>query len=193
MPGGKDFDSVFSNFWNVGQSAQILGVLSQGQEKLAVLGADFTLQHESHAESILGRWGQGKVYDPVFRELERLTNSVRSNNPKAGVIWLTHFPPGFPEGDQALELIDGANLIDFALDNHILIISGHTHNPKEYASTIQSRYPDTMKIFCAGTATQLISSVGHVIHIMNVQVDNYGVPTVERQDFWWNDDFNSFM
>lgn len=192
-PGGDEFDSVFKKYWSVGQSAQILCFLPAGSPELVIIGADFTLRHKNHAQGRGGMWGQGKVYSKgPLEKLDTLTNRIRSANANVGIIWLAHFPPDFPEGERALRLIDEEELIKAALLRDVsVILTGHTHNPKRFATPYVTH--KKVEVMCAGTATQLTAPVGHVAHLLEVEVRARGQLKVERQNLWWNDNHLSFV
>ena len=199
-PGGNEFDIVFKKYWSAGQSAQILCFLPAKSPELVIIGADFTLRHKNHAQGRGGMWGQGKVYskgpgplDPgPLEKLDTLTNTIRSGNTNIGIIWLAHFPPDFPEGERLLRLIDEEELIKAALLRDVsVILTGHTHNPKRFATPYVTH--KKLEVLCAGTATQLTAPVGHVAHLLKVEVKAKGQLKVERQNLWWNDNHLSFI
>lgn len=193
LPGGKEFDQIFRKYWHPSQCVQTLGALSKQNSFLALIGADLTLRHKSHARGRLGKWGQGKVYRGPLAELERCTQRLRTANPDTGIIWVVHFPPAFPEREQALDLIDGAKLTNAAKAQQVsVILTGHTHNPKHYPILPVTGSND-IEILCAGTATQHIAPVGHVVHIIEVEVLNGGRITIGRQDLWWRENDNNFV
>jgi len=192
-PGGDEFDKVFKKYWSVGQSAQILCLLPANSPELVIIGADFTLRHKTHAQGRGGMWGQGKVYPKgPLKKLAHLTNTIRSANPDVGIIWSVHFPPDFPEGERALKLIDEEELIKAATSCGVtVLLTGHTHNPKRFV-TPPLKY-NNLEVLCAGTATQLTAPVGHVAHLVEIEVGTKGVLKVQRQDLWWNDNHLSFI
>ena len=192
-PGGDEFDRVFKKYWSVGQSAQILCFIPARSPELAIIGVDFTLRHKTHARGHGGMWGQGRVYPKgPLKKLNDLTDAIRSANPDVGIVWLAHFPPDFPEGEQALKLLNEAEFIQAATSRGVsVLLTGHTHNPKRFV-TPPLKY-NNLEVLCAGTATQLTAPVGHVAHLIDVEVGTKGTLNVKRQDLWWNDNHLSFI
>jgi 3',5'-cyclic AMP phosphodiesterase CpdA len=183
--GGRNFEQVFAS-WNAPRGVQST-VLQLGNERLALVCADFCLANDLDASSIFGRLGQGFAYDSILVALEQETRSYRSQG--VGVIWVIHFPPLYPGISRDLALLNEAALIARANTCGVLhILAGHTHRSLLYPPAPGP----AIEVFCAGTACQYVAPGGNVIHLLDVTVDA-GRVSVSRADLRWNQARGAFV
>lgn len=171
-PGGIVFDSVFANFWSVGQSAQALCYISRGSRTLLVLGADFSLRRGDKGERfwcIAGRYGQGKVYDDPIKELRSLTHLWRQHFANSGddrnaaILWAVHFDPFTT--DATLQLLESGELARAAADDGIrAILCGHTHESKVKPLSQKTA------VYACGSTTQSHSPQGNDCQIIQIEL-----------------------
>ncbi|WP_439407923.1 metallophosphoesterase family protein [Bradyrhizobium sp. DASA03076] len=162
-PGGTAFDNTFSEYWQTGLG----GVQSyrfekeEGDTTVILLAADFCLKKLSDATVYLG---QGYAYEDVITSLEVQTQMIRSAEPKAGVIWLSHFPP-LLDVDHGLMLRHSERLLLAARRNGIrFIISGHLHRNQ------MNSYSD-VDVICTGTASCMGAGELHGYWMQRLDVD----------------------
>jgi len=154
LPGNREFDDCFAEFWRAGQGAQILyRGLREGQ-RLFVVGADFSLRAE-HISSrrvlpFLDTLGQGLVDGPALRELRELTMSCRRLDAAAAIVWAIHFDPLTTSG--ALQLRRRRVLLRCAADLGVsAILCGHVHG---YYSPSRGGHTGGAVVFRCGSTTQ---------------------------------------
>jgi hypothetical protein len=187
-PGGTLFDEYFGHYWKVGQGVQ--GWVSPAKEgaRLGLVSADLSLWKGDNTVGPIDSLGQGKAYADVIAGLETLTNELRDEDPGLGLLWVVHFPPANPDIDNSLGLLDGEVLIKAAHEKRIShILSGHTHFPRPYIAT--SPDGSTVKVLCAGTATQEFAPDGNFIHEVEIEVGGEGITSVKikHQTYQWYD------
>lgn len=192
-PGGTQFDAVFGGFWSAGQGAQLLWQGTRDGQTLAIVGADLTLRDAGDASvPAFGQLGQGRANTAVIEALVQETETLRAASPEAGVVWVVHFPPDFRELSPVLELVDSSRLVNAAVASGVEhVIAGHTHEPRIY----DCRAADgrSVRILCAGTATQAISASGHFAHLLEISVLAEGRTSISRLDFRFETDEGEFM
>ncbi len=186
--GGTDFDVVFHSDWNGQRKAQTLIVLQLEQENLAIVAADFTLQHNKDADVATGgRWaymGQGKVYPAVLQDLLQETHAQRAEYGRVAVVWALHFPGEFAQLDPVLRLIDD-HLLSVATQVGVThIFCGHTHEPRQYALASNP----AIQVYCAGTATQYCAPAPNVntVHPLEIDVDAAAIIDVRWNTLRWH-------
>jgi len=181
--GGTAFDRTFQNFWTGESKVHTLAVL-QGEagEKLALIGADFTLARNGDSQGFAGHFGQGNVYPEVLAELVAETRSIKSKHGKAAVIWCIHYPPFFPNIASPLKLINEQTLVTAADQEQVRqILSGHTHAPAQYPVGSNG-----LSVYCAGTTTQYYAPKPNTMHLRNLSVDNGAVTSVNSTTLAWS-------
>lgn len=162
-PGNTAFDRTFAAGWHCGQSVQELWNEPKGDERLAILGADFSLASGERPRLPRTYEGCGRVYQDRLDSLCDLTASVRHAKPGCGVIWAVHFDP--EAAPVWLELIDSKKLLDAARAQAVgAILCGHTH-----ASRNGSASPP---IYVCGTTTQLVAPDKNRFQIVTIDVDS---------------------
>jgi 3',5'-cyclic AMP phosphodiesterase CpdA len=174
-PGSRKFHQMFSNHWqgDVKTSSIVKGDLAVG-----IIAADFSLRKWRDAEwpdVVVNSYAQGRVYSSILDELVDATDTFRTDNAGANVvfiIWAVHFPPLSTNTESYMKLIDGDQLIASANDCEVsLILSGHTHDPFELYSPRM-----TFRALGTGSATQFDSPEGNYCQIVSVESDG--------NDFW---------
>jgi 3',5'-cyclic AMP phosphodiesterase CpdA len=191
-PGGKRFDQILKNHWDPTLNARDWGpdvkalTIQKSTLSVSIIAADFNLKNKGHRE---GRWynkyAQGRVYSDAVNKLDILGNltqatvDIQSQYPDGIVIWASHFPPAFPGISSTMKLIDDKDLITAANDHNVLaILSGHTHVPVRY------RIPGMQfDVFCAGTATQHHSPLGHYFQVLEIEGNNNQNATVQLVNY----------
>jgi predicted phosphodiesterase len=148
FPGAEHFDRVFAGLWQPtlgGSRVSAPQVIVKGEEKLALIAADFTFRHVSDSlPSMTGYIGRGRVYQDVLDELVAQTRSLSG----AFVVWVVHYPPSFPGVNPNLELQGEQLLIQAAQECGVrLLLAGHTHDAKLYTV-------GNVVVSCVGSATQ---------------------------------------
>lgn len=191
-PGGVEFDAVFGQTcWAAGQGAQTLVVLQAANcERLALIGADFTLLSYRHANGLFGYLGQGRVYQTILTALAQATQLVRqAHGADLAVVWAVHFPPDFAGIDPNLSLLDQHLLVTAAsaCDVHH-VFCGHTHEPREYPAS-----DPQVTVHCAGTATQYVTQHGNVFHDLEIDVAAGVATATRRTDIVWNQAAGDFV
>ncbi|MCJ2068313.1 metallophosphoesterase [Methylobacterium sp. J-030] len=190
VPGGTMFDSVFGDKWTKGpQSVQVNAVCGLDGTTINVICADFTLPSAQHADPPAFFPGQGRCIEDVVRELSRVTLASRVKYPRRGIIWVSHFPPSFPNEPvgRLLELVDSHFLLDAARNCGIkYLICGHTH--RQY-------YVDAADIILivGGTACMLHSSNGNWINSLRFEVNNGEADIVEFSSFEFSQEDKDFV
>lgn len=151
LPGGKNFEVAFPMLWDIGSSCGRISkpvVLHRDGERLGLISADFTFRTLSESQpSLYGFVGKGKVHADVLANLEAATTHLHGQG-EVAVVWILHYPPGFPNGDPDLALEDEHLLLSAAARHGIkLILGGHTHVAKQYAA-------QQAHVSCVGSAMQ---------------------------------------
>ena len=183
-PGGKIFDTLFASHWP-SLVSEYKPILNRSGLSVAVVGADFNLQHKRYRE---GRWwnkyAQGRVDQNVLDDLEQTTrltqaNHARNSTDELAVIWAIHFPPKSPAIAASMKLIDDEKLVEAGNRCGIAaLLTGHTHEPVRYQAAGMR-----FEVFCAGTATQHFAPRGHYIHILNLSLGAGGKLEIEWKNF----------
>lgn len=185
-PGCKEFDSMFADYWDVGQGVKSFEIDS-GRGRLDVVCGDLSLQDSKDSTSRRGRWGQGRAYKALIRAMVERSSAIKAENTgrsHCGIIWAVHFPPHYPGGDESLQLINGKDLIEAAGEVGIeYILCGHQHR------AVKVRLDDSLKvkeILCAGSATELKMGQENWFHLCNIEVGHSGEVEVRSKDFLWD-------
>jgi 3',5'-cyclic AMP phosphodiesterase CpdA len=182
LPGGKDFDSIFTAEWK-GPVQAYQPIMKTGLS-VVVIAADFNLNSVGDADRLLGWLGQGKVYTDVLDQLEVETRRCAGwcrlqNKFPICIIWAVHFPPDYPQISSNLKLLDGDSLIQRANYCQVnAIIAGHTHDPVRY------RRPGMkFDVFCAGTTSQAFVPEGNHFRIIEIDVDAAGGIILSSEEY----------
>jgi 3',5'-cyclic AMP phosphodiesterase CpdA len=191
--GGTLFDTIFAGDWDGRRKAQTFIVLQLGQEKLAIIGADFTLQHNRHVVGG-GRWaymGQGRVYPAVLHALLQETQAQRAQHDRLGVVWALHFPPEFVPLDPDLRLVDDHLLKAATQIGVTRLFCGHTHEPRQYALASNP----AVQVYCAGTATQYCAPPPNAnsFHPREIDVAGGVILDVRWTTLRWNPERKDFV
>jgi 3',5'-cyclic AMP phosphodiesterase CpdA len=143
FPGGTAFDGTFGAYWHKGLGGVQSFLRNKDDTTLAVIAADFCLQHVYGATDYLG---QGCAYEDVVTALVEETDIIRIANPNVGIVWISHFPP-LLDIDHSLKLLETERLLNAARDNGIrYVIAGHLHRNQF------NTYAD-INVICTGTAS----------------------------------------
>jgi hypothetical protein len=189
FPGNKRFDVVFGKYWQAYQGAQLQAVLGRGDDRLAVISADFSLQAAADAVgSPTAYLGQGKVYSGTLNSLENLTLALRQQYAPIAIVWAIHFPPEYPNIDPQLRLLDGLDVVALAqrLDvRHLL--AGHTHSALLYNCV-----PYNVNVICAGTASNCSDPTGHSIHLCQFSIEGSMVIDTSTLTWKWDSEHGDF-
>jgi predicted phosphodiesterase len=158
-PGAPGFDQI-ANFKHT--PARELGALPDWTSgptpfRVVVLGADFSLRQFGDHDDFYGWLAQGCVYDDVLQQLIDKTEAAKSKHKEHNqgvpcILWVVHFPPGFPHLSKPHRLLFEAKFTS-AANNHGIkaILAGHTHEQVKY------RKPGTnFDVLCCGTTTQYV-------------------------------------
>jgi 3',5'-cyclic AMP phosphodiesterase CpdA len=189
-PGGTEFDRVFSNYWETGSRIGSV-IFGREGENLAIVCADFSLMDESHVypRRVLGRFGQGRVYDNVLANLEAETNDLRATHNRIGIIWAVHFPPKPPRNQWPLRLIRGQKLVSSARRYGIHhMIAGHIHSDLTYEAGARP----AVAIYCAHSACSMSFDEGNGFQVLKIDVAGSRV-AISEEAYEWNDDECEFL
>lgn len=171
--GGREFDTVFSKFWNVGQGACSFTL---GGDFGIVLG-DLTLSRIADAKGALSSLGQGRAYPERIWAMEAATLLLRARHPEIAVVWAVHFAPAFTGLDSKLRLLEDDRLLEAAAQLGIRhILCGHTHEPRFYCPVA---WP--IEILCTGSAAQR-GDHPNTIHLVEIEVSKGTVQRFEPQE-----------
>lgn len=125
--------------------------------RVVVLGADFSLRQFVDHDGIYGWLAQGCVYDDIMQQLIDKTEEAKSKHKQHNqgalcILWVVHFPPGYPHLSKPHRLLFEGRLTS-AANNHGVdaILAGHTHEQVKY------RKPGAnFDVLCCGTTTQYV-------------------------------------
>jgi 3',5'-cyclic AMP phosphodiesterase CpdA len=166
-PGGTAFDAKFEEYWHAGLGGVQSVLLPPKQNTtLALIAADFCLRSAGSGTVYLG---QGHAYEDVVDALVRQTREVRAASPKAGIVWISHFPP-LLNVDHSLKLWGAIRLLNEARRNGIShVIAGHLHRNQV------NTYAD-VEVICTGTAscTGAGELHGYWIQLLDIDVEPDG-------------------
>jgi hypothetical protein len=158
-PGSPHFEgpNAFQETWRLLQPANQRGVFEKvqpfifekGNDRLTVLGADFSLDPNTCDSRPCKYLGRGKVTEQVLQMLVDKTRA--SHDSGSAVIWAVHFPPNFPRLQASLSLEGENALVRAAIQSDVrYILAGHTHESKSYP--IKSKLPrGEVRVICAGS------------------------------------------
>ncbi|KAA3447150.1 hypothetical protein C7I87_28260 [Mesorhizobium sp. SARCC-RB16n] len=163
-------------------------VLSKGDEKLALIFADFTLDASNDCSAINAaafylRYGQGRVYPNVLKSLLLRHHDLRQKYRNIHIIWVIHFAPF--DCTLKLQLNDFEELVEAAKSAGAKqILCGHTHSMKKHID-------GHLSIYCAGPAGAIGSDDSSYIHLNELDI-NDGVGRFTRRNFLWSTDAHDF-
>ena len=186
--GGEYFDEAFKDHWPKGSRVHYK-VVQKGNQKLAVIAADFCLKIDKHADGNpkkLKRLGQGKCYPEVLSELQKQTIELIKLHPGLVVIWSIHFPIKGKTGSN-MKLIDAHKIENLAVELGIkIILSGHMHKVDcvEISGGLQLQ---------AGTCCAVDFEGGHYVHEVDITIDGKSINKVSISDSKWNVDTKAFV
>ena len=183
-PGGKIFDTLFASHWS-NPVTEYTPILSRSGLSVAVIGADFNLQHKRQRE---GRWwnkyAQGRVDQSILGDLEQVTQRIKTVHAQTSsnvlaIIWAIHFPPKSPAIASSMKLIDDERLVEAGNRCGIAaLLAGHTHEPVRYQAPGMR-----FEVFCAGTASQHFSPRGHYVHVLGFSLGAAGDVEINWENF----------
>lgn len=188
--GGVEFDAVFRKYWpkSVERVQHLVITKASDNERLALIGVDFSLDDSRHAKlpSVINRYGQGRAYRGRLKNLIKATKQVRDRYEKVAVIWVMHFPP-HDKVDSSLSLI-GANLVRMAANRYRIpiITAGHVHQKVDLTF-------NRTRLICAGSATSLDAGHGNWIHTLEFDVSNGNVNRIKRTDHVFDQTKQAFV
>jgi hypothetical protein len=122
-----------------------------------MLAADFSLKQLGDHVGLYGWLAQGRVYDAVLNELVRKTEEQIAKHQEHGeglftILWVIHFPPGFPRISPTNRLIEEEKIIEKAKELEVAaILAGHTHEQLQYRKPAMG-----FDVLCCGTSTQFV-------------------------------------
>jgi DNA repair exonuclease SbcCD nuclease subunit len=131
-PGGRTFDGVIRSSQGgplkiLHERAAVLDVFEDTTgQRLAMVGADFTLPETSMIRG-RGLWlGHGLASEEVVQRLDHVTRAVRDEVPGVAVAWIIHFPPHV--SGRGLDLHEKDRLLA-AIETlqPSFVVMGHTH------------------------------------------------------------------
>jgi 3',5'-cyclic AMP phosphodiesterase CpdA len=155
---------------------------------LVVLTADLTLETTHQGEGNVGWLGQGRVHRPVIEELIKATNDIQLELKQDGltvaVTWAVHFPPNFPEVNNALQLLESEILVNAAASCGVsLVFAGHTHQTLTYKTS--STDGSEVTVICSGPSAGISAHEQYAFSIVELDISIDGlVPTVTH--FKWD-------
>lgn len=159
VPGARRFDQII-DFQHA--PARELGALPDWPSgatplRVVVLGADFSLKQLGDHDGFYGWLAQGRVYDDVLQQLIDKTEAAKDkhkayNQGVLCILWVVHFPPGYPHLSKPHRLLFESKLTNAANKYGVkAILAGHTHEQVSY------RKPGTtFDVLCCGTTTQYV-------------------------------------
>jgi 3',5'-cyclic AMP phosphodiesterase CpdA len=189
-PGGTEFDRLFSKYWETGSRIESV-IFEREGGKLAIVCADFSLMDANHVDRrrLIGRFGQGRVYNNVLSDLEAETNELRAAHSPIGIIWAVHFPPKSPRNEWLLRLIRGQKLVSSARMHGIHhIIAGHIHSDLTYAAGARP----AVAVYCAHSACSMSFDGGNGFQVLQIDVAGSHV-AISEEAYEWNDDEGDFL
>ena len=189
--GGTEFDRTFAIQWPTGARVHTRRLRSPDDaEKLGIVLVDFCLRRDADAKrpTRMNRYGRGRVYPSIVRELVSATRGLYDEGITA-VVWATHFPPSpvyeDEEEDDCMRLLESDALIAAAQECEIRhLLAGHIHRNHRYEI-------GDLEVFCAATSTA-VSEYPNEIHVLSIWVEGGRVSAVNRQDHPYNLERQSF-
>ena len=150
--------------------------LESDNEHLVLLGIDLSLRcsSDSRPPNSPTCFGQGKAYSDTLANLKRITLDMKEKDKggKTCVVWITHYPPSFKRGPDALSLIKSKDLISAARKCKVkLILSGHQHIYKRYVKK-------GITIITSGTACGMSDDPINSINLCNILVKNGNIVSI---------------
>jgi 3',5'-cyclic AMP phosphodiesterase CpdA len=173
----KTFDLTFGNYLHNFNGYIGYWVRRKAAKYLGFVFADFTLRSRSDANTRLGAWGQGRVYEDVFDNLKSQTFTLKEKYEGIVICWILHFAP-FDCGPE-LELIDWQQIARAASALGVrTTLCGHTH--------IQAKIEAfNHTIYCAGSAGCADSEDSSTAHILRFEIEDDHA-SVLRENYRWN-------
>jgi len=192
LPMGQDlFYSYFLNYWNAGPGGvQSFFIPDSRKPILSIVCADFSIESVLHSTHVLGRFGQGRVYEKRLSDLEKETDSIKANYPSCAIAWMLHFAPDCDNRtiDSHLRLNESSRLIEKARSKKIrYIFCGHIHECCYY-----STYDKTIWIHCSGTSSVTYKDDA-TIHLREFEIINSSINSIKSVDLIWDRDEKSFI
>ncbi|TIR15329.1 MAG: metallophosphoesterase [Mesorhizobium sp.] len=188
-PGSVEFDNIFKIF--PGASRVYSKILRKKGGSCGLVFADFSLKKRrdvktaqlAGAELLKGIFGRGNVYNDVLSDLKAETTRLRHVEPGVCIIWAIHFAP-YDVGD-SLEFQDYPKLLAAAKELNVrLLLCGHTH-------TRSLQNWDGIHIVCAGTACANDENPTHLLHIVDIRLDQ-GRMKLKHEDYLFSPDDGEF-
>lgn len=182
FPGAEIFEEVFSGSWNTcGECDRVSSpqLIAKDGEVLSLICADFTFRTFTDAlSSLTGYIGQGTVYSDVLRALVSQTLAVKQlAGQEVAVVWVLHYPPGYPNVDSNLALLNEAELLAAAKEVGVkLILAGHTHIDHVYSI-------DGVTVSCVGSATQADADAAWHFSLNELTIENGVISTGQVHPF----------
>lgn len=199
-PGGTLFDGLGVDYRKEPvQKKEISTPIENGELRVMILTADFTLRQLGDHSGRFGWLAQGRAngqnYRRILDELIEKTRQVRlktRENDVLCVLWAIHFPPFFP-GIQPTNMLLGQNEFAKAATDEKVdgILAGHTHEQLTYRNPALK-----CRVFCCGTTTQFEPQAlpggrdqeevtkGNSFQVINVSLSDHGnAVRVTAQDY----------
>ncbi len=194
-PRSPEFENLFGPYWNFSGAAPArfadhrsvrTTYLQKDEAILALCAVDFSLHDLTEADQVpFAYMGQGRVMarshsneaKQPLDELVEQTQWIKASLPNAAIIWCVHYPPGFPQGDPNLRLINEYLLLARASELNIeLLLSGHTH---EFSSYMLGG----TRVVCCGTTTAAGSTHGNAYLEITVDTANLAHPQIVQKQW----------
>ena len=155
--------------------------------RVVTIAADLSLRTAADAEvwKFINKHGQGRVYDDILAELERVTlEAIDMSEGTTAIVWAIHFPPFCEDISSDMRLLGEKRLLEKAVELGVpIILAGHSHAARPYTPL-----PYQTNVFCAGTLTEynhpenqfFIISFEDLGGDYRVQLENYQYDRLRR-------------
>jgi len=188
QPGARVFHDVFSDYWD--EDVREFELVGDADLTVSILGVDFSLRRaRDSGPSPLNKFAQGRVYNDILDELVERSTRIRQqvDIDRLVILWVMHFPPLFPGQSPLMKLIGSSKIIKAANRCGVkAILSGHTHDQLTY------QYPHmNFPVYCAGTATEYQSKVGHRFQIIEIS-NGMRYPEIKIEHYGYNRSIGKF-
>lgn len=190
-PGGRLFHQVFYRHW---QGDVRVSKIIKADFVAGIVAADFSLRSWRDAEGpnyLVNQYSQGRVYPDILKTCIDETVAFREQYQKIRnvfIIWAVHFPAIPGQEETYMKLRSREDLIVAADQNGVsLLLSGHTHDPFEFASP---RY--SFRSLGAGSTTQDDSPEGNYCEVITIENSGRGY-SLENVHYKFDQTTNRFI